>query len=46
MTTELYLIHIVFIASCVYFSYMSGKKTAKREYEDFIIRETRKRLDR
>lgn len=43
---ELYLIHIIFIAACVYFSYTSGRDTARREFEDFIIRETQKRLDR
>jgi hypothetical protein len=44
MTEELYLIHIVFIASCVYFSYKSGRNTAKREYEEFIISETIKNI--
>jgi len=44
MTLELYLIHMVFIASCVYFSYQSGKNSAKREYEEFIINETIKNM--
>ena len=26
MSTELILIHVVFIAACVYFSYRSGEK--------------------
>ena len=46
MTLELYLIHFIFITACVYFSYTSGRDTARREFEDFIIRETQKRLDR
>ena len=40
MSTELILIHVVFIAACVYFSYRSGEKTGRVEMiEDLIDRD-------
>ena len=40
MSTELILIHVVFIAACVYFSYRSGEKAGRVEMiEDMIDRD-------
>ena len=40
MSTDLILLHIVFIASCVYFSRASGKKYGRGEmFEDMLDQE-------
>jgi hypothetical protein len=40
MSTDLILLHIVFIASCVYFSWASGKKYGRGEmFEDMLDQE-------
>ena len=39
MTMELYLIHVVFIVACVYFSYQSGAKNGRADIiEDMLDR--------
>ena len=39
MTMELYLIHVVFIVACVYFSYQSGAKNWRADIiEDMLDR--------
>lgn len=30
-TVDLYLIHVIFITACVYFSYRSGQKTGRSQ---------------
>ena len=34
---ELYLIHLVFISACVYFSYMSGYKTGRGQMLEDLL---------
>jgi hypothetical protein len=36
-TVDLYLIHIVFIIACVYFSYRSGQKSGRSEMVTDLI---------
>ena len=36
-TVDLYLIHLVFIIACVYFSYRSGQKSGRREMVTELI---------
>lgn len=40
MSTELILLHLVFIGACVYFSWASGKKYGRGEmFEDMLDQE-------
>lgn len=40
MSTELILLHVVFIASCVYFSWASGAKFGRNQmFEDLLEEE-------